>query len=220
MLKSQKMDLVLADIQMPDWDGVKFVQWLREKKKDQTPVIICSAESVEEITTKVKASGANSFLPKPYNQDELIKKIAPYLGFDSFSLLSTTQFPTMNESSPPNSHTAYAIQKLQQELKGNQKAVDKKIRLLIKVCYENIEEIKKGLNKKDIKKVNRGVHKMLMICLYLGKDFVQQQADLDEMTKQNKFTQDVKLKVNDFVSKVDQELHKLESYTNYSSLNS
>ena len=220
ILKSQEFDLVLADIQMPDLDGVKFVQWLREKRKDQTPVIICSAESLAEILSKVKTSGANGFLPKPYNQEELTEKIAPYLGTSNDPLHFTPKFSIMDESPSPNSHTAYAIQKLQQELKGNQKAVDKKIRLLIRVCYENIDEIKKGLNKKDIKKVNRGIHKMLMICLYLGKDFVQQQADLDEMTKQNKFTQDIKLKVEDFVSKVGQELNKLENYTNYSSLNS
>ena len=212
-LKSNTADLILADLQMPELDGVSFVQWLRGKKKDQTPVIICSAGSVGDISSKVKSSGANDFLPKPYNQEELVKKISLYIGADSPFIPSP-----MKEHQSPDSHTAYAVQKLQQELNGNQKAVDKKIMLLINVCNENMAEIKEGVNKKDLPKVNRAVHKMLMICLYLGKEFVQLQADLEEATKGGKLNTNIRKMTQDFVAKVEQEVQKLEAYSNYSSL--
>ena len=215
-LKSNKVDLILADLQMPELDGVSFVQWLRGRRKDQTPVIICSAGSVGDISTKVKASGANDFLPKPYNQEELVKKISLYITPPNFPPLVS---PPMKDPQTPNSHTAYAVQKLQQELNGNQKAVDKKIKLLIKVCTENMADIKQGVNKKDLSKVNRAVHKMLMICLYLGKEFVQQQADLEEATKKGKMSSNIRTMTLDFVTKVEHEVKKLEAYSNYSSLN-
>ena len=213
ILKSLSVDLVLADLHMPVIDGVGFTKWLREKKRDSTPVIVCSAGSVGDILERAKESGANDFLAKPYKQEELAEKITQYLGGEWNSPTEKQKMKMDRDST-----TAYAIEKLQNELKGNQAAIDKKIRLLIEVCRENVEVIKKGISQQDGKKVNRAVHKMLMICLYLGKDFVERQADLEDLTRNGKWNAAIKSQAKEFVGKVESELAKLEAYANYSKL--
>lgn len=213
ILASLSVDLILADLHMPVVDGVGFIKWLREKKRDSTPVIVCSAGSVGDILERAKESGANDFLAKPYKQEELAEKITQYLGG---GWVSTTEENKVHKEG--DSTTANAVEKLQQELKGNQAAIDKKIRLLIEVCRENVAVIKKGIRQQDGKKVNRAVHKMLMICLYLGKDFVERQADLEDMTRNGKWNAATKSLTKEFVKKVEAELVKLEAYTNYSKL--
>ena len=213
VLKSLSVDLVLADLHMPVVDGVGFTKWLREKKKDKTPVIVCSAGSVGDILERAKASGANDFLAKPYKQEELAEKIALYF---KGAWTRNTSNPKLQVDK--NSFSLNAIEKLQHELKGNQTAIDRKIRLLIEVCRENVEIIKEGISQQDGKKVNRAVHKMLMICLYLGKDFVERQADLEDLTRNGGWNAATNSLTKEFVGKVESELAKLEAYTNYSKL--
>ena len=215
--QNQKSDLILVDLHMPEVDGVEFVQWLRERRKDSTPVIVCSAGSVGDILEKARSSGANDFLPKPYNQEELSEKIRQF--FTNYS--PPRILPLVHSPIAPASQkkaTAYAIEKLQQEFKGNQDSIDRKIRLLISVCKENLTKIKSGIHAKDSQTINKAVHKMLMLCLYLGKEFVEMQADLEEQTKSVYLSSEAQAQSQKFVQLVEEELKKLENYINYSKL--
>ncbi len=64
-------DLVLLDIIMPGIDGLEVLRRLR--KFSDMPVIVLSAK--EHIAEEVLALGANSYMSKPFNPDDLIAKI-------------------------------------------------------------------------------------------------------------------------------------------------
>ncbi len=64
-------DLVLLDIIMPGIDGFEVLRRLR--KFSDMPVIVLSAK--EHIAEEVLALGANSYMSKPFNPDDLIAKI-------------------------------------------------------------------------------------------------------------------------------------------------
>ena len=69
-------DLIVADIQMPNLDGYEFVKQLRASGyfKD-IPLIVLSG--IESTTEKVKCLklGANDYLVKPFNPEELTLRI-------------------------------------------------------------------------------------------------------------------------------------------------
>lgn len=68
-------DLVLMDIQMPNMDGYKATQLIRQlpdKKKSRIPVIAMTANAFEEDKRNALAAGMDGFLSKPIVIEELI----------------------------------------------------------------------------------------------------------------------------------------------------
>lgn len=80
-LSSEKIDLILADINMPVMDGLKLVSLVRGNPayKD-IPVIIITTEGAEEDKKKAIAIGANAYLPKPIQTQELLKLVNSFIG--------------------------------------------------------------------------------------------------------------------------------------------
>lgn len=70
-------DLILMDQRMPRLDGIKATQMIRGSQGESKPVIIIiSASAFEEDREKCLSSGANSFLEKPFLEDDLLKEIS------------------------------------------------------------------------------------------------------------------------------------------------
>jgi two-component system chemotaxis response regulator CheY len=79
-LSSDKIDLILCDINMPVMDGLKLVSLVRGNVtfKD-IPIIMVTTEGAEEDRKRALAIGANAYLPKPIQTQELIKLVTTYL---------------------------------------------------------------------------------------------------------------------------------------------
>ena len=79
-LSSEKIDLILADINMPVMDGLKLVSLVRGNPiyKD-IPIIIITTEGAEEDKKRALAIGANAYLPKPIQTQELIKLVNGFI---------------------------------------------------------------------------------------------------------------------------------------------
>jgi len=79
-LSSGKVDLILADINMPVMDGLKLVSLVRGNPAYKSiPVIIVTTEGAEEDRKRALSIGANAYLPKPIQTQELIRLVNTYL---------------------------------------------------------------------------------------------------------------------------------------------
>ncbi len=67
-------DVIILDLMLPKLDGITVIKELRRRGND-TPVIMLTAKS--EISDKVKGldSGADDYLAKPFNTDELLARV-------------------------------------------------------------------------------------------------------------------------------------------------
>lgn len=74
-------DLILCDINMPNMDGLTYIQKYREHEKE-TPIIIISTQEEPENRKKGYAAGANLYVTKPVKPDKLILHIKVLLGED------------------------------------------------------------------------------------------------------------------------------------------
>ncbi|MEM9678863.1 MAG: response regulator [Bacteroidota bacterium] len=71
-------DLIISDIQMDEMDGFEFLKQLRQRGYTKhTPVIMLSGKSESKERVKCYKLGAQDYLTKPFNPeelDELVKK--------------------------------------------------------------------------------------------------------------------------------------------------
>lgn len=80
-LSSEKVDLILADINMPVMDGLKLVSLVKNNQSyKDIPIIIITTEGAREDKERAMAIGANAYLPKPIQTQELIKLVNSFLG--------------------------------------------------------------------------------------------------------------------------------------------
>ena len=76
---SASPDLVLLDVMMPPPDGYAVCKQLREQEETAVlPVIMLTASEGSEKTKGIEA-GADDFIPKPFNRDELLTRIRSLL---------------------------------------------------------------------------------------------------------------------------------------------
>lgn len=81
-LSSEKIDLILADINMPVMDGLKLVSLVRSNPTyEKIPIIIITTEGAKEDRERALAIGANAYLSKPIQTQELIKLVNTFIGF-------------------------------------------------------------------------------------------------------------------------------------------
>ena len=67
-LPLQAVDLIITDLNMPNLDGFKLIKSIRSDPEYlNVPIIILSSLSNEEDIQEGLASGANSYLIKPFN---------------------------------------------------------------------------------------------------------------------------------------------------------
>lgn len=81
VLKRRKFDLLLLDLQMPRMDGYDVLKSLREDAKlKDLPVIILTAYMEEGEHDNILNAGANDYLLKPIDVDELLEKVRSFVG--------------------------------------------------------------------------------------------------------------------------------------------
>lgn len=72
LLRQHWIDIVLADINMPEMSGVEMVQRMREDGLIQTiPVVIVSTERSETRIAELKAAGVREYLNKPFTPENI-----------------------------------------------------------------------------------------------------------------------------------------------------
>ena len=78
VIYKEKFDLYLFDVMMPKKDGFTLAQEVRDKK-DETPIIFLTAREMQEDKLKGFALGADDYITKPFNFDELIMRMEAIL---------------------------------------------------------------------------------------------------------------------------------------------
>jgi CheY-like chemotaxis protein len=74
MHHKSRYDLILMDLQMPVMDGYEATTAIRLKDK-KTPIIALTANAFSDIKLKVMEVGMNDYITKPFDPDDLYKKI-------------------------------------------------------------------------------------------------------------------------------------------------
>ncbi|MDH4275036.1 MAG: response regulator [Gammaproteobacteria bacterium] len=79
--RQNKVDLVLADINMPNMNGISLLSKLRNLDGYQyVPIVMVTTEEAEYKKAKAKNMGATGWLQKPFTPERLLAAVKKLLG--------------------------------------------------------------------------------------------------------------------------------------------
>src|SRR4030065_2268574 len=78
--RKEKPDLILLDLMLPKLDGYKVCRLLKfDERYKNIPILMLTAKTQEKDKILGKETGANEYITKPFDMDELMAKIKSYL---------------------------------------------------------------------------------------------------------------------------------------------
>lgn len=69
------ISMVLIDMMMPDMDGYEAIREIRRSKRNSIPVVAVTAQAMIGDRDKCLASGADGYLSKPIDVDQLMELV-------------------------------------------------------------------------------------------------------------------------------------------------
>ena len=80
-LHAAPVDIILTDVNMPLMDGLKLVGLVRGGGAHRaTPIVVITTESAEEDRRRALSAGANGYLVKPVQGQQVVELVKTLLG--------------------------------------------------------------------------------------------------------------------------------------------
>ena len=81
LYSSEQIDLIISDINMPRMDGFTFIKTVREQEAYRDlPIVVLSTEGQEKDIQKGITLGANLYMVKPAQPQQMVRNIKMLLG--------------------------------------------------------------------------------------------------------------------------------------------
>lgn len=164
LLEKEKYDLILLDLMLPAMSGEEII-----KRVKDTPIIVLSAKISPEDKVNCLMTGANDYITKPFDSNELIARIevqlrqkdksnfVENLKYKDLELLNDNHTLLVKNEKVSLTKTEYAI--LKQLILNNTQAISKNklldlISLDTEDCDENSLKVHMSNIRKKIRKVS------------------------------------------------------------------
>lgn len=80
-LQTQSVAMMLADVHMPEMDGIELVRRVREDPRSRfLPIVLLTTESQTQRKLEGKAAGATGWIIKPFRPEQLVAVVQKVLG--------------------------------------------------------------------------------------------------------------------------------------------
>jgi DNA-binding response OmpR family regulator len=78
--RKENPDLILLDLMLPKLDGYKVCRLLKfDDRYKHIPILMLTAKTQEKDKALGVETGANEYITKPFEMDDLLKKVKAYL---------------------------------------------------------------------------------------------------------------------------------------------
>jgi len=95
MVKEYRPDIIVLDVMLPDINGKEVCHRVRADSTLEDVRILCISGMIEEDKVQdLKLSGADDFLPKPFEIEDLIDRMCSMLEIESVTSSSSSSAPT------------------------------------------------------------------------------------------------------------------------------
>jgi len=73
-------DLVIVDMNMDDISGLDVIKYIRWSKKEETPIMVLSGNTSDDIITEGFELGINDYMKKPLSLNEICARVKRLIG--------------------------------------------------------------------------------------------------------------------------------------------
>lgn len=80
LFDAHDFDLILLDLNMPHMDGFAVLTALNDRFSNPPPVLVLTAQSAQEFRTQALEMGAQDYVTKPFERNELLHRVSNLLG--------------------------------------------------------------------------------------------------------------------------------------------
>ena len=158
ILKDRSFDLVLMDIQMPEMDGYRATQLIREKLKISTPVIAMTAHALPGEREKCIQLGMNDYLPKPFTETDLLHTIAKWAPEEKAAL----------QEAAPVAGPVTDLSFLQEQTKNNQAFMQEMIGVFCTQTPQHLQNLQQAIDARDYAAIYKTVHTLRNTTGFFG----------------------------------------------------
>jgi two-component system chemotaxis response regulator CheY len=75
-----KFDLILTDVNMPNMNGLDFLEIVNDRLAENAPpVVMITTEGSDGMVKEAMRRGAKAYIKKPFTPDKIQEVIGPYL---------------------------------------------------------------------------------------------------------------------------------------------
>ncbi len=85
LLENSNIDVLVTDIYMPLINGLELVTYVRKTLQRDIPIVIVSRVNVEDTILHAFELGANEYLTKPFNLEDLSNRVKHLLKNDEYN---------------------------------------------------------------------------------------------------------------------------------------
>jgi DNA-binding response OmpR family regulator len=75
LVKESEIDVLVTDIYMPLMSGLELITYVRKVLQRDIPIVVVSKANLEDTILHALELGADSYFTKPFNLDELSKRV-------------------------------------------------------------------------------------------------------------------------------------------------
>ena len=214
-LQTQKYDIILMDLQMPEMNGFEATKHIRNIMLSNIPIIALTADVTTVDLEKCKEVGMNDYIAKPVDERLLFSKI---LNLVKKTTLAEIQYadPAMSDKKTKYTDLGFLIQRT----KNNSGMISEMITAYLEQTPPLISAMKQSLQNKDWDSLHATVHKMIPSFSIMGissdfelmakkiQDFARRQQEEDTITT---LVQQLEVVCSNACSELTEELKRLKS---------
>jgi CheY-like chemotaxis protein/HPt (histidine-containing phosphotransfer) domain-containing protein len=187
---ARKVDLVLMDFQMPEWDGLTATRAIRARERDQgqprLPVLALTANAMAGFERTCLEAGMDDVLIKPLKEDELADALERWLPHrarareplkDPDRAGGSHPQPGQADTPPPRQFQVEKIRKLCHE---NPARIEEMLRLFLTSTEPLLEQLSLAIQMGDSAQAARQAHQIKGAAAYLGAQAMTRHAAATE----------------------------------------
>ena len=174
---TQRFDLVLMDVQMPEMDGIEATELIRRSEAargEHTPIVAMTAHAMKGDREHCLDAGMDDYLTKPVNSQELLKTMARLTSAKCDSPNTARSTQPLDVTTPGSQPDAcdrfetrksaadgaepFSVSTLLLRVENDWDLLDEMLELFLESSPPLLAEIEAGVARRDSQTVERAAH--------------------------------------------------------------
>jgi two-component system sensor histidine kinase BarA len=205
VFRSENIDLIFMDIQMPVMDGLETTRRIRalEGNEVRTPVVALTAHAMTDQKAELLLAGLDDYLSKPVSEAQLIHAIRRWIHPDA--VITRSPAGTLESTAAIATSTAPVDVELSLRLSnGKPELARDMLQMLLKALPADRDHIEQYIQQKSFTELEAVVHNLHGGASYCGVPHLKKSAARLDNLLQQKVHQNIADQVADLRNAIDE----------------